>query len=352
MKIINITHNDLDGVGAPIVLSSLYSKVKLITHYCSYHDVEDTVGNVLNNLKGVSKVYITDISFRKESNLAEKIEKINKKYYDKNGEYLIELYDHHATSAYLNEYGWAKSKELDENGKETCGTAWIYKELKNGFSFNKTLDEFVNLVNMYDTWRWVNDYPVDKPLYEARDLNMLYGIMGKREFFEHFTKRIKLGKELFSNSDRNLLKYKLNEIAGDVLKKDKELITTDFVYETKSENLSFIERYLKNNGAKLGDMSYLLNKDYKKTFKVGICFCSRNISDVGNELCKNNKELDFIILINLPKTVSFRSVKQLEVPLGIIAQYATGSGGGHPQSAGGVLSDKVISMLIEDIFGE
>lgn len=349
MKIINITHTDLDGIGCPIVIKAAYPNAILDTHYCSYHDVEKVTAEVISNLDGIFKVYITDISFRRESGLAEKIDEINSKYYKRKGAYLIELYDHHATSAYLNKYSWAHSHEVDEHGKETCGTAWIYNAIGKKVN-NPVLDEFVSIVNLWDTWRWVNDYPADKPYEPARNLNMLFSIMGKKDFFSQYSRRIKSGKKLFSTSDGKIISYKLNEIKGDVVKKNKELMVTDFTYETKNRNLSFIENYLKENWAKIGNMDYLLDPKYKKTFKVGVCFLSRNISDVGNELCRLNPQLDFVIIINLPHAISFRCASQLEVPLGIISQYVTGKGGGHPQSAGGVVGDDKLMKILETIF--
>jgi oligoribonuclease NrnB/cAMP/cGMP phosphodiesterase (DHH superfamily) len=349
MKIINVTHHDLDGIGCPIVLKVAFPREVLDVYYCSYHDVEAKVAEVIEDLRGVKKVYITDISFRKESGLTEKIDAINKAYYKRHGEYQIEVYDHHATSSYLNAYDWAQSHEVDETGKENCGTMWLYKAVAEKLNM-ATLDEFVRLVNLYDTWRWVNDFPAGKPYEPAKNLNMIFGIMGKKEFFNTYVRRIRKDKELFSRSDIKMLTYKLNEISGDVAKKNKELMVTDFTYETKQRNLSFIESYLKENWAKVGKMDYLLNPDYKKTFKVGICFCSRNISDVGNELCRMNPQLDFIILINLPNAISFRSSGKLEVPLGIIAQYVTGKGGGHPQSAGSVVTQDKLMKILETIF--
>ena len=50
MKIINITHTDLDGIGCSIVLKSLFPNSELEYHCCSYHDVEKTISDVLDNL--------------------------------------------------------------------------------------------------------------------------------------------------------------------------------------------------------------------------------------------------------------------------------------------------------------
>ena len=47
--------------------------------------------------------------------------------------------------------------------------------------------------------------------------------------------------------------------------------------------------------------------------------------------------------------MSYRSAKELAIPLGIIAKYTTGSGGGHPESAGGKIRGRVCANALFDI---
>ena len=133
------------------------------------------------------------------------------------------------------------------------------------------------------------------------------------------------------------------------MKKENEMRTFKFQYKTNETQMNFIRGYLKNN--KITDKDYLVDPDYAIDFTAGVVYLDRNLSDVGNTLSENHPELDFIILVSMPKTISFRCIKDLPVPLGIIANYFGGNGGGHPKAAGCVLPEdtaiKVLNFLGE-----
>ena len=85
-------------------------------------------------------------------------------------------------------------------------------------------------------------------------------------------------------------------------------------------------------------------------FNVGVVYCTDNLSEIGNVLAKTHPELDFIILVALPGTLSFRCCKDLDVPLGIIANViGSGQGGGHPQSSGTPIKFITSKGLVEDL---
>lgn len=343
-KIINVTHNDLDGVGCPITLALLTGKY-VEAYYCGYHDVESRLEYLLEHLDdSISQIFITDISFRKESGLDKKIDRLNKK----RGYHFVRVVDHHATSSYLNKYDWAFSFEVDEaTGEKKCATQWLYENLlESGCKNNIYLEEFVTLVNLWDTWRWVTDYPEDNPYEAASQLNMLFSIKGRGKFFADVIQRIKDNSSLFGEVENTLITCKLHEISRDVSDKDRELATVTYRYKSHKRYKKFVEDYLNENH--ITDKNYLLIPEYHKDFKVGVVYSNRNISDIGNGLAKLHPELDFIAIVSLPRTISFRSVKDLSVPLGIIANSITGKGGGHPQSAGGVL-DKMTVKRITDL---
>lgn len=353
-KVINITHNDLDGIGCPIVIKFFYNSKSVEPIYCGYHDVEAAIAKVLDRIEAgenITQVYITDISFRKESGLDKRIEQLN----NSAGYCLIQLFDHHATSGYLNKYDWAWSHETDEDsGKKKCGTQWVYEFLLNEAMLNsyhihdevqRSLRKFVTLVNLWDTWRWVEDFP-ENPCTPAQELNMIYSLEGKKIFMERYIEKISNGEEMIDEEEELLLQCKRQEIEKDISNKDDEMITTSLRYETESNQIEFIRNYLESNH--ITDKSYLLDK-YIKVFQIGVVYLDRNISDVGNALAAKHPELDFIVIISLPKTVSFRTVKDLDVPLGIIANYFTGKGGGHPKSAGGVLPYELKFSILDKI---
>ena len=64
----------------------------------------------------------------------------------------------------------------------------------------------------------------------------------------------------------------------------------------------------------------------------GVVFADKYISELGNELCKLNRELDYIAIVNMStRSVSYRTIKD-DVDMGMIAKKY--GGGGHPKAAG------------------
>lgn len=346
-KIINITHTDLDGVGCPIVLACMTQKT-IVPYHCGYHDIEDVLKEILENLdSSIEAIYITDIAMRENSKYYDIFNKLNKqKKYN-----FVRLVDHHATSKFVNKYSWATSYETGIDGTKQCATYQLFQLLKHeGYASTQALEKFTTLVNLWDTWRWVTDYPEDSPCIAASHLNMVQSIYGKSKFFTEYISKIKLNSDMFEDAEKTVITCKEHEVTRDIKEKNKELMTIRYTYDYHSVDKSFIkfvENYLKNNH--ICDKNFLLSKKYSHTFNVGVVFTNRNVSDVGNGIAKLHPELDFVALIALPGSISFRSVKDLDVPLGIIANHITGKGGGHPQSAGGVLSKRFSYELLTKI---
>lgn len=359
-RIAVVTHTDLDGAGAPVVLRVVFSEYEIIPIYCTYHNIEDKLGELLDfvssNLDYYEMIFITDISFRQESKLDEKISELNTKVRNyRNFCWFITLLDHHATATWLNKYLWAQVSETGLKGRKECGTAKLFdylfrtvnhlpQEEKLQRFYNNRLDMFVDLVNEWDTWAWIEEHPEDEPNTLASDLNNVFSFYGRHLFVEEFSKRIATGlvieeNDLFTEADNLILRCKSDEVEKDVAVKDKELVSVTMSYKTRERHVDFISNYL---GAQhIYDKDYLLDTNYTKDFNVGVVFLTRNISEVGNKLSELHPELDYIMMINFSSSVpqfSFRTVKEdLEVPLGIIANYVTGKGGGHPKSAGGTM---------------
>lgn len=366
MKFIHVSHTDLDGVGAIIlsrfIVENSGNSENFEYYTCGYHSVEEKVAEILDRMDTGEdiKLVITDISFREVSGLAERIEKSHKNK--------VMLFDHHATSNYLNQYDWAKSKEANEKGELTCGTAWYYDWLmtkspdRELFKKNQYLNQFVTLVNLWDTWRWVTDFT--EPRQEASTLNMLLSIKGKEWFMEDILKQ---SKDLFAlytafdftESDELLIRSKKLEIERQVETKDKEMMLAKLLFSVYSDKqVEFAQKYLQDLGTEQYEKyKHILQKGYSCKFKVGVIHLTENISDVGNELVRRHPELDIIIIISMPNTVSYRTAKDLSVPLGVIANWmGSGKGGGHPQSAGSVISNwkksNASSLILKEVYFE
>ena len=292
------SHTDLDGIGCVILAKYIFANLDY--EMCDYGNINDKIKEFLNNnyLK-YDTIFITDISVNEE--VAEMLDKCGKK---------IVLLDHHKTAEWLNKYSWAKVKENDfELGRKTSGTLMFYRYLDdNKFSVLKSqIRDFVYMVNDYDTWYW-NQIGDIKP----KQLNDLYYIYKSENFINKvLTFFISDNDNIFTSTDELLLNIKQEDINSYIEKKNKTLIKYDIC-----------------------------------GYKAGIVFCENYISETGNQLCKLNLDLDFIALINMDSTVSYRTIKDVDV-----SQIAkTFGGGGHPKASGSQIDSLINEKLLSLIF--
>lgn len=298
------THTDLDGVGCAI-LAHLAFNFEIDVEYCDYDNINERVMNYLNTNDGSSYIYITDISVNKE--VAELL--------DKRGG--VHLLDHHPTALGLNKYSWCKVMIEDLSGVKTSGTKMFYHwlcingcfvdELEN----NQALNRFAELVRNYDTWRWST--LGDKGLI-CKQVNDLLYLYGRERFIRWCLSEIH--DEVFPRlyaADELVLKLKQQEIDEYIKEKDEQLFTSPMC-----------------------------------GMNCGFVFAERYFSELGNRLCELHPEIDFVAMIDMSGTVSYRTVKD-NVDLGEDVAKLFG-GGGHPKAAGSQFSQDVIMKTIESIF--
>ena len=105
-----ITHCDLDGIGC-IILAKLFFKDNIDYTICkSLQDVNEVLNNI--NINQYEQIFITDIICNEE--------------YLHNSK--IQLFDHHQTAEYLNQYSNCIVR-IEINNKKTCGTELFYHYL-------------------------------------------------------------------------------------------------------------------------------------------------------------------------------------------------------------------------------
>ena len=86
-----------------------------------------------------------------------------------------------------------------------------------------------------------------------------------------------------------------------------------------------IEKYIKDK-----DKMIIVKCD--REYMYGIVFADKYISELGNELCKLNRELDYIAIVNMSTcSVSYRTIRD-DIDMGMITKKY--GGGGHPKAAG------------------
>lgn len=314
-KIKLVTHNDLDGIGCYIVLSSFIGAENIDVSFVDYGDIDKEVGNVIENIDNYMKLFITDISV-KDEDVINSICKLVE-----NDENKVTLLDHHKTALELNKYNWAKVC-VDIDGRVTCGTELMFKyckdkgikkittifDIKNCFSKEKiTLDAFVELIRRYDTWEWYNVYND----VQSKNLNDLLYILGKEAFIEKFLAKVSMTNSfvLFDDMDKMLIEQRQKEI----------------------------DSYISKMNERIYDVNV---KDYLG----GVVFAENFTSELGNELGRLNPKYDFILIIKMSSGgMSFRTVKE-DVDVSEIAKLF--GGGGHSKASGALLdSQHIVNFL-------
>lgn len=290
MKRLIISHiADPDGV-TPIILSKLvFEEIDYILS--ENKDVND---NVKNNLDKYDFIYVVDLNISEE--LADFIEA---NYKEK-----IMILDHHLSCNNMNKYSFI---EVNAEGKES-GTSLYYKYLLNNYNNNllnrestKMLVEHVRTMDIYDFSKTSKE--------EAEKLEMIFKIYGKDRFIDKFYNVIINDLELYSKEDLNLVELEKERIKRYIEEKE------------------FMEISLDNK-------------------RVGVVFAERYISELGNYLINKYDYLDYIVLINMDKKISYRG--NGKVDLSVIAKKF--GGGGHINAAGNCLPSGLKEKVIKEIF--
>ena len=296
------THTDLDGVSCEILGRIAFGEDIDVVR-CGYGNIDDKVEEFINSDEKYDKLFITDISVKKE--LADALNNVSDK---------VILLDHHKTALWLNEYPFALVQVEDESVGKMCGAYLFYEYLKkNHEEFNDTLalKLFVKYVRMYDTWEWKEKYDNIIP----KRLNDLMYMDGPNEFVDKMIYR--LGNNLAIFDDTDLMKLQIEQ--------------------------TYINSYIAQK-----DESLIVNDDLFPEYTVGITFADKYISELGNKLCELHPELDFVVLINMSAlTVSYRTVKD-NLDLSAIAKGF--GGGGHPKASGSRFDASIINDMLNNIF--
>ena len=303
MKVFLISHiADADGV-MPVILTDLAFEnydYKLL----DIKDVDIFMNESLDNnlFDEYDKVFMTDLNISEE--LAEKIN--NSDFKEK-----FQVLDHHIGAIDLNKYDF--EKVVDEaNGMKESGTSLYYKYLltyyPNDLLNKNSVKYMVNLVRLGDTWEW-KKYNIP----EARDLSTILYYYGNEEFIDNYKIFLRENNEFYFNKMENTL-----------LK---------------------IDRYKKEDYINIMRDKVVI-KDING-YKAGIVFSENYRSELGNDLSEYYKDkIDFMMIINLNRSISFRCVKD-NINLNEIASLFGGKG--HQKAAGAPLKEDLYETLIDNV---
>ena len=305
------TDSDLDGVSCAI-LGKFIFKDNIDITLCTPKDVDNVITEFIKNneFTKYNKVFITDLCIKETTGAL--IDSVNK--------YKFRLFDHHRSNYVNSKYDWAYIHE-SISGKKTCGTELLWNHFKDYYinwsddSDYSVIDQYVEFVRLWDTWEWVDSG--DAGIY-AKNLNTIFGILQNKRFINNILERL---------IDNNY------EYISDC---EQEIIDIE-----ENRKKRYINQKMKN-------VRIINNCKYK----IGYVFAENYISELGNHIAKNIKDIDFAAIINADTSVvSLRAIKEANVNLGEIAKEFSPQGGGHPLSAGFVFENRRSGYMVEEIFG-
>ena len=308
-EIINISHDDLDG-NTPTDLTKIAFKGRTVyTRNVAIRDINKVVKEVLEKINDLSiPIIITDISVNDE--VAELLqERVNRGQ----NVYLI---DHHITTVeQAKRYPWM-NVTVERDGVKMSATNLYYEYLiENGYlEPTPFLDDLTELVRQYDTWDWFENNNL-----RAKQLNDLYYLIGREKFSEQILRKAEEQKNSrfkFTETEETILSIEQEKINRYIETKERQLVIVPYRYE-------------------------------ENTFQIGIVYGENYHSELGNALCRNHPEMDFVVIADMGnRKFSFRSSKE-EVNTSVIAKSY--GGGGHPPASGCSLTAENYEVFIENI---
>ena len=312
------SHNDLDGFGAPLLLPALrpylFNETDFDLTTCPAGSLDETLDHFLqqSNVQSYSDIYMMDMT--------------------PSSEYIFHQLEQHFANHWLVFDHHESEEKFRQKYTANCITAadpqinpsavslvWDWVTQKKEFTTipqerQQQLHQIVELIRAYDTWDWQNDVHMDKKERQnADELNQLfwfYPLSQSQKFIENL---YQIG--WLKYHDQNVL-----------------LINT-----LNGRRQRYLDKHLKNVlKFKAGGHSF------------GIVYATSFKSEIAHALLKHHK-VEAALIIDA-HSISLRSNGQLDV-----AKFAEKyfSGGGHADSAGGVLPlnpiEKAEQTVIETI---
>lgn len=308
-NILLLTHTDLDGSGAAILLAHTYPNLTI--QHCSNRCMSFDIKNAVCNPEESDKydwIFVCDISCTAED--AIKIQN------NPNHKKLI-LIDHHATAMYLNKYTWAcvQSDITDDSFRmkyyvdypdsigKSSGTSLVYDFLEyfdmitpNNFPLMQPL---VHLIASWDTWDWYNVFDRN-PTY--KNLDTLFEIYGSEKIEAKLLLKLNdpHGREIIDETDEFLLSLEQHRI---------------------NKYLESISKCINTGNIEINGTIY------------SCVFCSSNqyMTDTFDYMTTEYPDYD-LYFVNYSNGISFRARKE-EINVG---EILTPLGGGGHEGAGGM----------------
>ncbi|MEK3734921.1 MULTISPECIES: DHH family phosphoesterase [Paenibacillus] len=300
------THNDLDGVGCGIIAKCAFGDQTNV-RYNSVNGLNLQVERYLDRMSipdhPYDMLFITDLSVNPE------VEKRLHVFVDEGGH--VQLIDHHKTALHFNQYEWGLVEVHHRDGRLASATSLFYEYLiQHGhIASTETMDQFVELVRLYDTWEWEEVNRV-----EARRLNDLFYMLSIDEFEVKMVERLRQGQGFyFDEFEEKILEMEEGKIERYIQRKQREMIQT------------YVDEYC-----------------------VGIVYAESYHSELANELGNLHPHLDYISILNMGgRKMSLRTIHDHVDVSEVAMRYG---GGGHAKAAGCTITEEVYRLYAAEPF--
>lgn len=325
-KILLLTHNDLDGEGASIIMKYFFHNVEV--RYCSNSKMDEEINNAcVKEYKKYDYIFIIDISCKE--NTAEYINN------HRNIANKVILLDHHITAMNLNKYDfcslWGDNpedgfshkyfKNKNINGHASGTTLLLDFLYYNGIPDRvyENIDKFAFNIGIYDTWDWVKIF--NKVIF-PKELNKLFDLYGCQKFEENILEKL----------NNNISDFNLDNI-------DRMLLDID---NLKCEE--YIERKAKGFRERVVTIN---NEDYKICIGIG----EQYLDELFDKMEEYYPLVDFYAIYT-GFGISLRSrenaLHKEPIDVSKIAKYL--GGGGHKEAAGIKISQNILNDFFDHFF--
>ena len=301
-ELLCITHNDLDGVAANVLMRlSIFPKLYNVNiENVSTNEVENTINKWIDEHSSFPGfLIINDLSFM-DKDYVEELDK-----YIKNQPVISAaslLIDHHPTALWLNKYSWCHVKAEKEYGSASY-QLFKWMEYNNYITTTIKRLEWISSISRYDTWKWKDS----KDFYQDEYENILLDIYGIDYYIDKTISRIRDADPYSSDELKLIQNY--------IIKRDKKVT-------------SIVEKKIK--------------EVYFKGHAFYLFLTSAPISSVKEkfeEVCPDAKDNIIATLFVDTMVLSMRTSSD-DIDLGELAKSLAfeGKGGGHKKAAGCTLS--------------
>jgi oligoribonuclease NrnB/cAMP/cGMP phosphodiesterase (DHH superfamily) len=323
-----ITHTDLDGLGCAILAKKVWgisTNNILFVDYGEDMEIENLIDRLKSLGGNIDKLYITDLSFSKET-----LDALSKESFID----FIEVYDHHYATSTIDNNNESISIKYDGG---VCATRLIYETFKDDqlrYTGDIDYDKMSTIVDIADLYR-VEMY--------AFDIATAMGL---------FVKNTKIFHNNPTQIDYTLMMKTLEylfrvDVYGDSFIPIEENLTASLLEVLQQESGSDYYKSVAHMLAKTYVDKYLHREatylETDKGVKILIADDLNNYNLVAHYFFKSKPDADMFIHINrLRGTVALRSHANSQFNVRPIAEQVF-NGGGHENASGGRLEDKMMS---------